>query len=622
MPTKRILKPDFGRIHSVPYRSHPRYRGCIGHWIMVEGGGTTVRDISGHNSDGIMTNMDPATDWVSGQFGRALDFDAVNDRVRIATFNHNIGTGPFTASCWVNLRTRDGTTYRGCMGNGTFSPAFLWRVGSPETSPWGMFWGVDLDSTGSTLLVNQWYHLIWTRSGSTLSFYEDGKPVGTQTVTDSMANGTFNIGGRQDSSSDVDGQLDECRFYNRSVSAAEAKSLYEDPYLEFRDDFHYARVAAGGPVFLSAIDNVSLAVVESATLLSLSGVLDTLDLAIVEGPGQVAAGVTAEDALGLTVVESTADLLGLIQPVDTTGLSIVEVVEVLSLAERLDALGISISEVADLLGFLSRSDALDLEIVESPAQVAVGIGAEDTLDLDIAEGPGQVVVGIAREDTLDLSLVEQVDLLGFIQRSDAVALTIVEGVPLLLVQGTATDLLDLEINEDAGQVSVGIQAEDVLDLAVVEAVGQVVVGITSSDLLDLSVSEVAQVVGFLNRSDILDLDLSEQTDLLAFIQAADDLGIEILDVAALVSALQAADNLNIDLVEFSQVFNAISVLDTLDVDLTESPGVVLASVPSPFQGILVQPITLQVTRVARFQLQATRVAKFQLQIEGSGEQRS
>ena len=46
----------------------------IAHWKMNDGSGTTVSDESGNGNNGTMTNMDPATDWVDGKFGRCTGF--------------------------------------------------------------------------------------------------------------------------------------------------------------------------------------------------------------------------------------------------------------------------------------------------------------------------------------------------------------------------------------------------------------------------------------------------------------------------------------------------------------------------------------------------------------------
>lgn len=374
-------------------------------------------------------------------------------------------------------------------------------------------------------------------------------------------------------------------------------------------------------VILIAQDSLDLEIGEDPGIVIVIGVIekvasDDLDVEILEDVAQVDVGITDDDSLGLEVVEETADLFGLIEPEDTTGLSAEEVEEILARAERLDTLDVDLEEAADLLARLVRSDSLDLEVVEGPGEVVVGITGVDDLDLEILEGVGQVVVGIQAEDTLSLALIEATTLLGFLERSDDLNIGIVEGEALVFVALTAQDLLDLAIDDQAEVVilaQVEIVASDTLDLSVVEAVGQVVVAIKATDLLDLSVSEVAEVVGFLNRVDIIDLDLGEQADLLAFIQAADDLDIELLDVSDLVIAIQAADQVDLSIEEVAQVFNAITALDVLDLEITEES--VLNVIVPQFQGIITKAITLEALRECPITLVATREVVFILEID-------
>ena len=56
-------------------------QGLVGCWIpSVSGSGLLLPDLSGRGNNGSLVNMD-ASDWVSGQYGRALDFDGVDDYV-------------------------------------------------------------------------------------------------------------------------------------------------------------------------------------------------------------------------------------------------------------------------------------------------------------------------------------------------------------------------------------------------------------------------------------------------------------------------------------------------------------------------------------------------------------
>ncbi|MFB0523909.1 MAG: hypothetical protein ACETVZ_00085, partial [Phycisphaerae bacterium] len=64
-----ILKP----IRAIQLnKSHPFARGLIGYWIMNEGGGSKVFDLSGNDNTGTFVGN---TAWAAGKFGSCLSFD-------------------------------------------------------------------------------------------------------------------------------------------------------------------------------------------------------------------------------------------------------------------------------------------------------------------------------------------------------------------------------------------------------------------------------------------------------------------------------------------------------------------------------------------------------------------
>ena len=76
--------------------------GLVGAWAPALGPtGSTLRDVSGNNNHGTLTDMDPATDWViSGNPrlpGWALDFDGSNDYIDIPSFN----VANITIEAWI-----------------------------------------------------------------------------------------------------------------------------------------------------------------------------------------------------------------------------------------------------------------------------------------------------------------------------------------------------------------------------------------------------------------------------------------------------------------------------------------------------------------------------------------
>ena len=71
-----------------PYRgtplnkNHPLARGLAGCWVMNEGTGFKVFDLSGNGNTGTMTGM-TNSDWVPGTDGYALDFDGTDDYIAV-----------------------------------------------------------------------------------------------------------------------------------------------------------------------------------------------------------------------------------------------------------------------------------------------------------------------------------------------------------------------------------------------------------------------------------------------------------------------------------------------------------------------------------------------------------
>ncbi len=74
-----LLKPLFGQAEL--QRDHPLAQGLVGAWLFHEGSGDRVWDYSGNGNHGVLTNMDPATDWVPTPSGYGVELDSGNDCV-------------------------------------------------------------------------------------------------------------------------------------------------------------------------------------------------------------------------------------------------------------------------------------------------------------------------------------------------------------------------------------------------------------------------------------------------------------------------------------------------------------------------------------------------------------
>src|SRR3989344_5537130 len=194
-------------------------RGLVGYWNFEEGTGTTAADSTDQGNDGTLTG---GPTWVSGKAGNgaALDFDGTDDFV-------DIGTGPSTVNTvafWVNPTT---TTEYPVDLNGT---EYVWInsgtvTAQGFTSPTIYVNGV----VSSTVSAGSWQHVVVT-TGTSLNASD------------------LDIG-RVEGTGNHEGRIDEVRIYNRALSAAEIKMLYNH----------------GGPVIHLKMDEGSGSILFDAT---------------------------------------------------------------------------------------------------------------------------------------------------------------------------------------------------------------------------------------------------------------------------------------------------------------------------------------------------------------------
>src|SRR5438552_3016606 len=91
----------------------------------------------------------------------------------------------------------------------------------------------DAVSAG-TISDTNWHHVAATRSAETVTFYLDGAPAGTVTVTGDSADNPIPVrigtdGPGYSGDSMFNGLIDDVRIYNRALSASEIRALYPNP---------------------------------------------------------------------------------------------------------------------------------------------------------------------------------------------------------------------------------------------------------------------------------------------------------------------------------------------------------------------------------------------------------
>lgn len=216
------------------------WKDLVGAWLPFLGPtGKTLYDLSGNGNHGTLTLMDPATDWVTGRNGWALDFDGDNDEVQCP----NMITGNFWSfSAWIYPRSVSAVAEWG--------PTILGKSNAASDYPIWIFiengvlnvhaftdnaYGPDA-VTGAILSANNWYHIaIAAENGSTVNIYVDGVLEGTGiSAGDSPnANTHIKIGNHRVSGLEYDGLISEALLWDRALSAEEVAELYSNPYAMF-----------------------------------------------------------------------------------------------------------------------------------------------------------------------------------------------------------------------------------------------------------------------------------------------------------------------------------------------------------------------------------------------------
>jgi len=235
-----LIKPPLG---TLPIIGHPLAQGLVGCWLMNEGGGDTINDLSGNGNTGTFVGD---THFVPGKFGPCLDFDGTGDYVDLGNPSVLKLSGSMTISAWVYPTSIDSgySTVLSHWGSTGAEAAFNFTI-LPTTFHL-QFSVSDGSSTtnyesSAAVVLNSWNHIL-------VSYYYSGSPDSTfcinrvmQFVTMGRAlntNPTTNINvGRSSSGSATSnfiGQMDNVMIYNRALGADEIQQLYSDSFAMFR----------------------------------------------------------------------------------------------------------------------------------------------------------------------------------------------------------------------------------------------------------------------------------------------------------------------------------------------------------------------------------------------------
>jgi Concanavalin A-like lectin/glucanases superfamily/Chitobiase/beta-hexosaminidase C-terminal domain/Family of unknown function (DUF6298) len=207
--------------------------GLLAYWTFDEGSGTTAADSSNNGYSGTLVN---GPIWTAGRIAGALSFDGVDDYVSFASQSQ----GTISISAWVYAQAASGNLLPRIID----MPGYVLYLAEPGASNPMSLGFLSRRSTqdgkwttpANSLAYDTWNHVaVAYDSSSALNnpdLYINGvkqtispitPPQGTQTLN----GGTGIIGNRIPLDRGWKGIIDDLRVYNRTLSATEIQTLYQ-----------------------------------------------------------------------------------------------------------------------------------------------------------------------------------------------------------------------------------------------------------------------------------------------------------------------------------------------------------------------------------------------------------
>jgi len=150
----------------------------VSYWKFDEGSGLTAYDESEtNNNDGALTNLDPATGWVSGKYGQALNFDGSDDYVNGGNNESLDIIGEIAIEAWI--KPTAGLTNSSFVLKDDQITKRCWalKVGTDLKFGWWLWDGGSVMRScyaDNVLAYDRWYHVAGTYDGSRQRIYVDG----------------------------------------------------------------------------------------------------------------------------------------------------------------------------------------------------------------------------------------------------------------------------------------------------------------------------------------------------------------------------------------------------------------------------------------------------------------
>ncbi len=208
--------------------ANPAEDGLVAYWSFDEGAGKTATDATGNGHDGEFAG---APKWVAGKFGTALEFDGVDDHVKVEDDDGLDLTDEITLMAWFNPSAALTSRRMMVKNNSIFVIFDFGNANSVDflVKPDNLF----AQSKTTDWKVGQWYHFAGTFDGKTLRVYINGQLEGEAANNKPIAPSNLELWiGGDDNGRPTDwfpGKIDEVRLYDKALSGADIQNVMDTP---------------------------------------------------------------------------------------------------------------------------------------------------------------------------------------------------------------------------------------------------------------------------------------------------------------------------------------------------------------------------------------------------------
>jgi len=228
------LKPPAGSQLEI---GHPLSNGLVGCWLMNEGGGNKIFDLSGNGNNGTLGGN---AVWSYSNDGPCILFDGSS---YIHTTMKAINSNEFTLLVKCTVSTND-SSLRYCIhgqNSSTSNEIIKFQISTDDS--WYFYNDYSLAILPNVTPVVDLPYLfcgVFDYPKQRGSIFIDGQKIGTDDTSFSSISGAMNdgltIGARTTEESGWKGTISYVYVYNRALTANEITQLYREPFCMFEQD--------------------------------------------------------------------------------------------------------------------------------------------------------------------------------------------------------------------------------------------------------------------------------------------------------------------------------------------------------------------------------------------------